>query len=77
MELLGRNVEAANTVEGVFASLTRVESRRVGDELACLVVKAVSERVRRKFPASVVLVNMKGELLGAHGDLSPWRRESP
>jgi cobalt-precorrin-5B (C1)-methyltransferase len=75
--LIGRGVEASPTVEGLFTSLPASESRRVGDELAGLVVKAVSKRVKRRFPTPAVLVNMKGEFLGSHGDLSPWRRQSP
>ncbi|MFZ5868495.1 MAG: cobalt-precorrin-5B (C(1))-methyltransferase CbiD [Thermodesulfobacteriota bacterium] len=76
-ELIGGGVASATTVEGLFASLPSVESRRVGDALAGLVAKAVSKRVRRRFPTSVFLVNMKGEALGVHGDLSPWARPSP
>ncbi|MBM4328005.1 MAG: cobalamin biosynthesis protein CbiD [Deltaproteobacteria bacterium] len=76
-ELIGRSVDTAPTVEGLFTSLPPVESRRVGNELAGLVAGAVFERVGRRFPTPVVLVNMKGEVLGANGDLNPWRIESP
>jgi len=71
-ELLGRSIETTPTVEGLFAALPKDDRKAVADELASKIGDAVHDRVGRRFPVSVVLVNLKGEPLGRDGDLARW-----
>jgi len=64
--------EDVPTVEGVFAALAEQNKRLLGDELAGAVREAVSTRLQGTVPVSVVLVDMKGNLLGQEGELTPW-----
>lgn len=59
------------TVEGVFAGLGGEDRRRLGDALAARIRAAVEPRVRHT--AAVALIDMRGDLLGADGDLAPWQ----
>lgn len=61
------------TVEGIFASVTGPARARLADALAAAVHRAIALRVGTGTPLAVVLVNMAGDILGAHGDWSPWR----
>ena len=61
----------AQTVEGLFESLKGKAKRRLGDALAEAVRTAVRARIPQ--PLAVALVNMKGDLLGTNGDISPWQ----
>lgn len=72
-EVLGRNLPESPTVEGVFSSLSAKERSRLAGRLAERVRAAVEERLRRRFPAAAVLVNLSGEWLGSAGNLRPWR----
>ena len=54
--------------------LTAPQRRRVADRLA----EAIQRNTAARFPASwlpqVVLINLKGDILGSAGDLQPWLR---
>jgi hypothetical protein len=60
------------TTEGVFAALEPQVRRRVADELAGIVRRAMSEKIAQALPVAVMLCNMAGEELGRDGDFTPW-----
>jgi len=62
------------TTEGIFAALPWIERRRVADALSAAIASAVQARLGGYPPVSVVLVDLKGEPLGRHGDLQLWLR---
>lgn len=72
--LTGRRVAPAPTVEGVFLSLSAKERRHLGDRLAELIRAALRERAGGRLAVAVVLVDMKGEILGWEGDSPLWKR---
>lgn len=72
-ELTGFACADIPTVEGVFNALPKENKRLLGDELAGAVRDAVRARLHNDVPVSVVLVDMKGNLLGQKGDLTPWQ----
>jgi len=49
------------------------EREQVGNVLAGMVRRAVGERVGRGVETAVVLVDMKGDIIGREGDLKPWQ----
>lgn len=61
------------TVEGVFGALSAENKRLLGDELAANICEAIHRRLDGTMPVSIVLVDMKGNLLGQKGDLTPWQ----
>jgi cobalt-precorrin-5B (C1)-methyltransferase len=61
------------TVEGIFNALPADNKRLLGDKLAGAVSNAVHAKLNNAVPVSVVLVDMKGNLLGQKGDLTPWQ----
>lgn len=71
-EVLGRPIPESRTVEGIFSGLESSERRTLADTLAGRIAGAISERMRKRFPVSAVLVDMRGELLGSYGDVSKW-----
>ena len=71
--ILGRSFPESSTVEGLFRDLPLEESRVLADRLASRIRLAVSQRLGERFPVAVVLVNLKGVVLGMDGDLSPWQ----
>lgn len=73
---LGRPMEDAITVEGIFARLDKADSDKLGSKLADAVRQAVTNRIKNKFPVAAALVNLQGDLLGVSGDLSPWRDQT-
>ncbi len=60
------------TVEGVFASLSAPQRRRLGDEVARQVRRIVEKRVDFVMPLATFLINMAGDCLGTSGDFTPW-----
>ena len=70
---LRRTVAGSGTVEGVFSLLEPREREQVGNVLAGMVRRAVGERVGRGVETAVVLVDMKGDIIGMEGDLKPWQ----
>lgn len=71
--VLERELPESNTVEGVFAALTIDEQQRLGAAIAGEVCKSVHEYIGSRFAISSALVNMREELLGTSGDLTPWQ----
>ncbi len=71
--LVDRAIPETPTVEGLFQALDAPARQTVGCAVAEQVRNAVSERLGGQFPATVVLVNMAGEMLGHAGDTAPWR----
>ncbi len=61
------------TVEGILGALSEANRRLLGDGLAANIGEAVEGRLEGKVPVAVVLVDMKGNLLGQKGDLTPWQ----
>jgi len=72
-EVFGRNLSESPTVEGIFNDLPPTDRRLLADALAARVHGAVSGRIRDRFEVSVVLVNMRGVLLGLDGDVTAWQ----
>ncbi len=72
-ELAGLACADIPTVEGIFSALPARNKRILGDELAGAVRDAVHAKLDNAVPVSVVLVDMKGNLLGQKGDLTPWQ----
>ncbi len=70
--LFGRSIEETVTVEGFLMGLELQERTILANELASLIREAVSQRVKERFHVAVVLVNLKGDILGLHGDMQPW-----
>jgi cobalt-precorrin-5B (C1)-methyltransferase len=66
----------SKTVEGVLSALDEQSRETLANELARRIRMAVSDRIGKRFDVSVVLVNMRGDLLGRNGDLSAWQRQS-
>jgi len=73
--VLGRTLPDSPTVEGLFAALAPDESRRLADALAARVCEQIAAFLHgARHGVAVVLVNMRGEWLGSHGDLRPWHK---
>jgi len=68
--ILHRSIAESNTVEGIFASLQADEKINVGSKLAKAVQKAIFERVGGK--PSVILIDIRGEILGKGGSTALW-----
>ena len=62
--VLGKNCGESNTVEGLFVVLSAPESKMLGDELAGAVCQAIRKRTEAAWEVKVILVNMKGDLIG-------------
>ncbi len=62
--LLGKDFGESNTVEGIFTGLSAWESKMLGDELADAVCQAIRKRTEAAWKVKVILVNMKGDLIG-------------
>jgi cobalt-precorrin-5B (C1)-methyltransferase len=70
---LGRRLPAALTAEGLFAALARKEREQLGRTMAREIRKAVVDRLGGSLEVATVLINMKGDVLGSDGDLTPWK----
>jgi cobalt-precorrin-5B (C1)-methyltransferase len=72
--LLGQEFRDIPTVEGIFSDLENGNKEKLGDALAGDVQTAINSRLNTSLPIAVVLVDMKGDRLGAKGDLTPWKK---
>lgn len=75
-KILGRSLPLTPAVEGLFASLPERERMKLGDALAGQVRRAIAQRLGGGLRVAAVLVDMRGDWIGGHGDLELWRRES-
>jgi cobalt-precorrin-5B (C1)-methyltransferase len=69
---LGHAPQESRTVEGLFSQLPENERPRLADALAAKIAAGVRDRIKGRFACALLLVNLKGEELGRHGDLTPW-----
>lgn len=75
-EVTGDDLENANTVEEIMESYSGAARTKLANALAAKIAAAIVERTKRRFAVSTVLVNMKGEVTGACGDLDGWTEKS-
>ncbi len=76
-EHLGRTVAGASTVEAIFQHLAHEDGSELARVLAARIHEAVLERTQYRFVLGVALVNLQGDLLGTHGEVDRWLRQSP
>lgn len=74
VEASGDNFSDIPTVDGIFTALTENRRKRLGRLVAGLIHDAVNTRLGTATMATIVLVNMKGDILGIKGDVSPWQQ---
>jgi len=72
-ETLKRPLPELPTVEGIFQQLDADERSIVGNRLSELIANAVQTRIPHFTKVAVAITNMKGEILGHYGDLTPWK----
>jgi cobalt-precorrin-5B (C1)-methyltransferase len=73
-EILVNAPEESGTVEGIFTSLEPPDRRKLAEACAARIQRAVRDRVENRFLVTLVLVDLRGDILGMHGDVSPWER---
>ncbi|MEW6352197.1 MAG: cobalt-precorrin-5B (C(1))-methyltransferase CbiD [Thermodesulfobacteriota bacterium] len=73
MHRLSLTVPESPTVEGILAGLPRPDRDRLAVLIASTVREAVWDRITRRFPVTVVLVDMRGDILATDGDSIPWQ----
>lgn len=73
-EILGKALPDSRTVEGIFTSLQPPDRKKLADECAARISAVVFDRVSKRFPVAVVLVDLRGDILGEHGEVSAWER---
>lgn len=73
-DLVEESMEPSRTVEGIFSFLGEPNDRKVAETLADLIEQAIRNRLADCFPVSVLLVNMRGEILGHSGEIKWWER---
>jgi cobalt-precorrin-5B (C1)-methyltransferase len=71
-EVFGRSVPESQTVEGIFSALEEKDAWKLAEKLAHQIRQAVSDRLAGRFPVSVLLVNMRGKILGHCGAIEAW-----
>lgn len=73
---LGHSPEDCKTVEAIFKALDPMDSRKLGEVLGSAICSAVEKRVQGKFPCSVLLVDLSGNMLARSGDFTQWPLKS-
>lgn len=71
--VLGNAPDGSETVEGVLADLSAAGRRAVAERLAAEVGRAATAKLESGLVPAVVLIDMKGEILGSSGDLTRWK----
>jgi cobalt-precorrin-5B (C1)-methyltransferase len=61
------------TTEALFSELDKEGRSGLAEELGAAIACAAGEKVQTDIRFSVVLVDMKGDVLGKYGDLSSWK----
>lgn len=69
----GLQLETAVTVEGIFQQLSGDALESAANALAKKISNVITERTGKKVEPDVVIINMKGEALGKHGELLSWK----
>ncbi len=72
VEQLGDAATGSETVEGVLAALPPAGKRAVADRVAAAVARSAATRLGDGLVPAVVLIDIKGEILGISGDLTRW-----
>ncbi len=73
-QILDRPIAECNTVEELFMQiLTEQERGNVADQLAAEIGKAIVDTFNSSWHPTVVLINLKGEMIGHAGELHPWK----
>lgn len=72
-KVFGRSQPESRTVEGIFTGLADEDRRLLADTLSERIAHAIAARARERFPVSVVLVDMRGDMLGTYGEVSSWQ----
>lgn len=73
-QLLQRPIEMGTTIEGLFMHELREEERQpVAQALAKAINEAIQETFNPSWQSAVVLINLKGEILGSEGALTRWQ----
>jgi len=72
-KILLEPVPESATVEGTFGGLTPEQSTQLGNALAAAISEVIIARIGSKQRLAVAIINMPGDILGAEGDLSPWK----
>jgi len=73
-KILGADLSGHATVEGQLGALPSNQRKTLAVAIASRVRSAVEERTRNRFGVAVVLINLKGDILGESGDVMPWPR---
>lgn len=73
-KLLGADLSGHATVEGQLAALPGDQRKQLAGAIASRVRSAVEERTQKRFGVAVLLINLKGDILGESGDVTPWPR---
>jgi cobalt-precorrin-5B (C1)-methyltransferase len=71
-ELFGFPIPSDVTVVGVFGRMSEERQSVLARALSGKIRECVREKLRGRLDPAVALVNMRGEILGTSGDLSPW-----
>lgn len=74
--LFGEAPQETGTVEAVFTLLPDARRKILADAVAARIREAVSNRIRGRFRPAVLLVDLRGAILGLDGDLTSWRRKT-
>ena len=70
-DLLG-DAPPSETVEGVLEALPPAGRRAVAERVAAEVARSAAARLECGLVPAVVLIDMKGEIVGTSGDLTRW-----
>ncbi len=73
-QIVDRPIAECNTVEELFMDiLTEQERGNVADQLAAEIGKAIVDTFNSSWHPTVVLINLKGEMIGHAGELRVWK----
>ena len=71
-KLFSKPVPDSVTVEGVFQAMEETRRTELGYRLAGEIRQHVLGRLGGRFNPAIVLINMRGDMLGTDGDLGSW-----
>ncbi len=70
----GTKISGQVTIEGFFSLLGGDKRRPLADDVALKIREAAGRKIPSHFNASVVLIDMSGNILGTSGDFRFWKR---